>query len=349
MVGELLGKNERIADSSLSALLSFGQICLELALVAVEDVAGAKHGVKSAVAVEANCLAASVGVPIADAIGVDLARAVPHTEANRELIAIAAVVDTVEPGVIPERAALAEYLVLLEIASEGVERMDVLHKLRGCKYLKSELNARDTHIGKAIVRALDKHADRAFLAVAHDIYVKNVSIRGVRVCAVLDVDAHEGILDRDLLNKRLASRVDGNSLCNSASVDDTAEDAVVASVYSDVVEGLCRAETNHSLVAIPRVSRLESCELGKLKIYRVSSVCGSADRLRKDIFTVGEIYRSVRIFVDDLLYRVGYVDTCVSLDIIGNYYVASVLHHSILLTFIFILLFLRDTAYRSRR
>ena len=127
MVVELLGQNKRIADNAVAALLGFGEVCLEVALVSVENVAGTKNRIEFSVNVEAYSLAASAGVPIANAVGVYLTCAADHTESRCELVAVAAVVDAVHARVIPESTALLEHLIVEQVAAEGVERMDILH------------------------------------------------------------------------------------------------------------------------------------------------------------------------------------------------------------------------------
>ena len=66
-------------------------------------------------------------------------------------------------------------------------------------------------------------------------------------------------------------------------------------------------------------------EIAELEGYRLCGISRGSDRLGKHIHTVGEIERSVGVFIDKLLDSFGYVSACVGLEVIGYHNVACVL------------------------
>ena len=140
------------------------------------------------------------------------------------------------------------------------------------------------------------------------------------------MDTDFGILYRHVMDRSLASRVDRNTVRLAVSVDDAALEIIVRAGNIDGVERLCRTDANHRFLLRPRIHRLELCKGRKLEGNLVRGIRGSADRLGKQIFTVGEKYRSLRIRQNELLQSIGNILARVRLNVIGNYNV-HISHH----------------------
>lgn len=162
--------------------------------------------------------------------------------------------------------------------------------------------------------------------ISDDVYVENISIGRAIICAPLDVDADLGILYRHVMDRGLAPRVDGNTVRLAVTVNDTALEIIVRAGNIYGVKGLRRTDANYSFLFGPGVHRLELCKGRKLERNRVRRIRRSADRLREQIFSVGEEYRSLRIRQNKLLQSIRNILTRVRLNVIGNYDV-HISHH----------------------
>ena len=287
--------------------------------LSVED-----RAVEVAVALKAYFLVVALGVPHCEAVEEYSLRALGETEGGSHLIAVAVVVPVGRVVIVECNALGVVYKVALAVlVAEDKEGVDVAKEVSAALEHNACLNSRYSHIGKSIIVSLDKNADRIGHIVTDYVYGLDVSIGRAVVSAASDVKSEEGMLDGYVANRGLASALDSDTVSNHITVDDTALKVIVASVSVDCVIRLSRAESYHSLLVIPALSSLKDSKVGELERNCGLGLTRGADRLCKNILTVGEIDGLHGVGVDDALNSIGNVLTRISLKIICNYNVAQ--------------------------
>ena len=313
LVGSLILVEEGIFDNTVAALSTYEEVCI-LSVAAKSYLAVREEGIELTARFEADLAALKSLPPEAEAVVADRANVICKVEACAVLIAIAEVVP-----VLPAQIAECDTVgVVIPTGCKAVERMDVAQIVAALEELNADLNACNSHIRKGVVHTLDKQTDRVYSAATNDIYVADIAVSRARVCAPLNVQTDLGVLDGNVLNSGLTSAVDGYAVSDVVTVDDTAREVIVASVYHYSIEGLSRTETDESLITVPAIHSLDDCEVRELKRYCMLGVSGSADRLGEKIFSVGEVKNAAGIVQNELLKSVGYVLTRICLNVIGN-------------------------------
>ena len=200
-------------------------------------------------------------IPVAEATvkcAVDGSR---QMEADGELVAVTETVPVVSATSVPKSRAVA-----VVVPTARVKRMEVAERIARATDVQTDIYVRDTHVRQRIVIAFDQYADGITRLVADDVHAQNVRIRRTAVRAAFDVDADLRMLDGHITDFRLAAAVDGNTVGDHTSVDDTARQAIVASIRADVVERYFSAEADDGFRIFPVGSRLQHGVVGQLQI-----------------------------------------------------------------------------------
>ena len=143
-------------------------------------------------------------------------------ETNGELVAVAEAIP-IASAMIPEACAVA---VIIPIAS--IERMEIAERIAAAAHFDSDIDVRYAHVAQRVVISFHQHADGIPRTVAHDVHAHDVRIRRTTICTMFDMDANARMLDRYVADFRFASTVNGNSVGDAISINDSARETIIA-------------------------------------------------------------------------------------------------------------------------
>ena len=175
------------------------------------------------------------------------------------MVGVAADVGIVGGGFIEADAAV------VLVARIRPERMDVGKEVAAGAHAHADAAIRYAHVGERVVVSLDPYPEGVVGAVADDMYVADVAVRGSAVCAVLDAEAERDVLHRNVLDAGLAAGLDEDAGGASRAVDDAAREGVDAAGFADVVRRMNAAETHEGLAVLVVRSGLEDGEVRELE------------------------------------------------------------------------------------